>query len=186
MVVRHFVPPSSSSREAVLALAAANKYRWRIMASEGYTTSSEEELGPRGIDSNQIHGREMENREAFPIGYRGHTHLEDGWVDLASGPSLSLAIGYMGRAHHPNPALPNSLQVDIDAPTVLLRVFGFLVTDLLALKVSSTLLVPCTCVLNYYSNIITSPPCVHTRPQLVVTLLHVSTDHCRKTILENT
>lgn len=71
------------------------------------------------------------------MGYRGHTHLENGWVDLACGPSISLVIDYVSRAHHSSPALPNTMQVDIDAPTVLLRVFGFLMTDLLALKVST-------------------------------------------------
>lgn len=79
------------------------------------------------------------------MGYRGHTHLENGWVDLACGPSLSLAIDYVSRSHHPSPTLPNTMQVDINAPTVLLRAFGFLITDLLALKVSHHVLFGVSC-----------------------------------------
>ena len=127
MVVRHFVAPSNSAREAILALSAANKYRWRVLEA----SSSEERLGVQTAET-----KEAENKEAFPMGYRGHTNLEDGWIDLACGPSISLNIGYVSRAHHTDRALPNSLQVNINAPTVLLRVFGFLATDLLALKVS--------------------------------------------------
>ena len=130
MVVRHFVPPSSSSREAVLALAAANRRRWRVMRQELACSGAQQSDGQRPQSS------EAEERGDFPMGYRGHTHQRDGWVDLACGPSISLAIEYVSRAHHPNPALPNSLRVDVQAPTVLLRVFGFLATDLLALKVS--------------------------------------------------
>ena len=126
MVVRHFVAPSNSVCEAILALSAANKYRWRVLE-----VSSSEVSGVQVAEA-----KEVENRETFPMGYRGHTHLEDGWIDLACGPSISLNIGYVSHAHHTDQALPNSLQVDIDAPTVLLRVFGFLATDLLALKVS--------------------------------------------------
>ena len=119
MVVRHFIPPSHSAREAVLALAAANKYRWRVLGSG----SRPEPVG------------EAQSREAFPMGYRGHTHIEDGWVDLACGPKISLDIKYVSRNHHSDYALPNTMHVDINAPTVLLRVFGFLATDLLGLKV---------------------------------------------------
>ena len=104
----------------VLALSAANKYRWRVLGSDSGASSLEETL----------------SKETFPMGYRGHTRLEDGWIDLACGPKISLAIHYTGRSHHENHALPNTLNVDINAPTVLLRVFGFLFTDLLGLKVS--------------------------------------------------
>ena len=127
VVVRHFVPPSNSAREAILALSAANKYRWRVLEASG----SEE-----GLEVQTAEVKETESKEAFPMGYRGHTSLKDGWVDLACGPSISLNINYVSRAHHMDRALPSSLQVDIGAPTVLLRVFGFLATDLLALKVS--------------------------------------------------
>lgn len=70
------------------------------------------------------------------MGYRGHTYLEDGWVDLACGPSISLAIMYTSRNHDTDLNLPHSLHVDVRAPCVLLRVFGFLATDLLGLKAS--------------------------------------------------
>ena len=122
MVVRHHLPPSLSAREAVLALSAANKHRWRVLPTE-------QPQIPRSS--------EADNKETFPMGYRGHTLLEDGWVDLACGPSISLTIDYVGHTHHANLFLPNSMHIDISAPSVLLRVFGFLTTDLLALKVSS-------------------------------------------------
>lgn len=80
----------------------------------------------------------LEDTQHFPMGYRRHTRSEDGWVDLACGPSISISILYLSRAHHPNDTLPNSLRVDVDSPKVLLRVFGFLARDLLALKVSLT------------------------------------------------
>ena len=119
MVVRHFVPPSDSAKEAVVALAAANRHRWRVMGdSESANQASAD-------------------REAFPMGYRGHTCLEDGWVDLACGPSISLLIHYTSRNHHHDLEVPHTLHVDVSAPCVLLRVFGFLATDLLGLKVFS-------------------------------------------------
>ena len=135
LVVRHFVPPSCSSREAVLALNSANKYHWRVMEHEGH---SEIMSGHQRTADMFTYNREGDSKEVFPMGYRGHTHLENGWVDLACGPSISLVVNYVSRAHHPSPALPNTMQVDIDAPTVLLRAFGFLMTDLLALKVSTS------------------------------------------------
>lgn len=104
-----------------MALVAANRYRWRVL--------TQPHTHPRA--------ETLPDRETFPMGYRGHTAVEDGWVDLACGPSISLSIGYESRAHHSNPDLPNSMQIGIGAPTVLLRVFGFLATDLLALKVTS-------------------------------------------------
>lgn len=33
LVVRHYAPPSSSSRESLFALSSANRYRWRVMKS---------------------------------------------------------------------------------------------------------------------------------------------------------
>ena len=73
------------------------------------------------------------------MGYRGNTCLEDGWIDFACGPKISLAICYTSHKHHPNTSLPNTMNVDINAPTVLLRIFGFLMTDLLGLKVLTIL-----------------------------------------------
>ena len=118
-MVRHFVPPSDSTKEAVLALADANKHRWRVMEGTGPTNTG------------------SADRKAFPMGYRGHTRMEDGWVDLACGPVISLVIQYTSRNHHSDSELPHTLHVNISSPCVLLRVFGFLATDLLGLKVFS-------------------------------------------------
>ena len=98
-----------------------------------------------------LQGKEALNRETFPMGYRRHTAAEDGWVDMACGPSISITIGYVSRGHHSNPALPNTMQISITAPTVLLRVYGFLATDLLALKVTATP-IPQSCTCTYMYN----------------------------------
>ena len=149
------MPPSSTSREAILALSSANKYRWRVMKTKSAATSSPPHAETSSstaastqpqasftISSSQseeslqqLLEQGLEDTQHFPMGYRRHTRSEDGWVDLACGPSISISILYLSRAHHPNEALPNSLRIDVDSPKVLLRVFGFLARDLLALKV---------------------------------------------------
>lgn len=114
MVVRHYIPPSDSAKEVVLALAEANKHRWRLIHSN----------------------TELEDRDEFPMGYRGQTKSEDGWLDLACGPRISLNISYISRNHHPIAMVPHTLTIDVSAPQVLLRTYGFLLQDLLGLKVS--------------------------------------------------
>ena len=73
------------------------------------------------------------------MGYRGVTQYKDGWLDLASGPSITIAIDYTSHAHDTTPGdctrlHPNILRVDVEAPVVLIRVFGCLARDLLGLK----------------------------------------------------
>ncbi len=80
------------------------------------------------------------DKECFPMGSRDSTLYERGWLDIACGPSISIEIDYFGHRHNPSggqhtPLLPNQLQVDIESPVVLLRVFGCLARDLLGLKV---------------------------------------------------
>ena len=87
----------------------------------------------------------MVDRECFPMGYRGTTLYERGWLDIACGPSITIDIQYSGHHHHPScgdhtPLLPNTLHVDVDAPVALIRVFGCLARDLLGLKVSAHVL----------------------------------------------
>ena len=77
------------------------------------------------------------------------TLYERGWLDIACGPSISIDVSYCGHHHHPGkgehtPLLPNQLHVEIVAPVVLLRVFGCLARDLLALKVTNQLLSLCS------------------------------------------
>ena len=82
----------------------------------------------------------LEDKECFPMGSRDGTVYENGWLDIACGPSITIDIKYSGHHHDPQcgehtPLLPSVLSVGIDAPVVLIRVFGCLVRDLLALKV---------------------------------------------------
>lgn len=81
------------------------------------------------------------DKERFPMGFCDVTRYEKGWLDLACGPTITISIEYTSHNHDPSPGqhtplLPNLLHVDIDAPVVLLRVFGCLARDLLGLKVS--------------------------------------------------
>ena len=108
-----------------------------IGGGEDEETSGNELLGgaaPGGLQDNEL----------FPMGYRGITKREGGWIDLACGPSISIAIDYHSHNHdvgrgHSTPLHPNLLNIDIDTPIVLLRVFGCLGRDLLALKVKQIL-----------------------------------------------
>lgn len=254
MVVRHYLPPSSSTQDSILALSSENKHRWRVLATppspptkkvskskssspsqrskltvskgsslagsernldkEKETSQSSEHVitapvllslskeatpkvggasatpGEAGAGAGGRHqimsgitvdtslggsgsilegeqgataeggggsredegtiGSEvpgegapggLEDNELFPMGYRGVTSRESGWIDLACGPSISITINYHSHNHddrrgHSTPFNPNILNLDIDAPVVLLRVFGCLGRDLLALKVS--------------------------------------------------
>ena len=84
-------------------------------------------------------GDHLESHELFPMGCRSETLYERGWLDLACGPSITIDIEYRGCQHDPRPGsctplAPSSLHVDIDAPQVLVRVFGCLGRDLLGLK----------------------------------------------------
>ena len=111
--------------------------------SEGEKVEVEGERA--SVDVDKTHDKEL-----FPMGYCGVTRLEDGWIDLACGPSISIAINYQSHNHdvhpgHSTPLSPNVLNIDIDAPIVLLRVFGCLGRDLLALKVKKVLFSPTFC-----------------------------------------
>ena len=96
-----------------------------------------------GVSGNELGGAApggLQDNELFPMGYRGVTRRESGWIDLACGPSISITIDYHSHNHdvrrgHHTPLTPNLLNIDVDAPVVLLRVFGCLGRDLLALKV---------------------------------------------------
>ena len=84
------------------------------------------------------------DKECFPMGSCDSTLYERGWLNIACGPSITIEIDYNGHHHHPSagqhtPLLPNQLQVEIEAPVVLLRVFGCLARDLLGLKVRNSL-----------------------------------------------
>lgn len=102
----------------------------------GSPTSPSDQDGKEGPRE----GASLVDRECFPMGSCESTLYERGWLDLACGPSISIEIDYCGHGHNPKPGqhiplLPSQLHVDITAPVVLLRVFGCLARDLLALKV---------------------------------------------------
>ena len=109
--------------------------------------STEGEVGERGgeEEDNELIGGAapggLQDNELFPMGYCGVTRRDGGWVDLACGPSISISINYSSHNHDvgrgdSTPLKPNLLNIDIDAPVVLLRVFGCLGRDLLGLKVN--------------------------------------------------
>ena len=236
MVVRRYLPPSSSTRDSVLSLSAENKYRWRVLprpsspapskkatksksstsspsqrskltVSKGSSLAGSERtldkegnqsdehvitapvvssssleptpkldikssprhqivsgitvetsLGSGSIPSQEVEGQGagedevgggthasevdegLRETELYPMGYCGITKLDNGWIDLACGPSISIAIDYSSHSHDVSPGTstpltPNVLHIDVDAPVVLVRVFGCLGRDLLALKV---------------------------------------------------
>ena len=96
----------------------------------------------RNLRASTSQPEELADHEFFPMGYRGETKYESGWLDIACGSSISISINYHSHNHDPRTGkdmrqVPNVLNVDIDAPTVVLRVFGCLARDLLALKVCS-------------------------------------------------
>ena len=107
---------------------------------EGITEESDEQLDGQRI----VSPVKVSNRELFPMGYRSETLYDAGWLDLGCGPSITIDITYLGHnsdATHEEEGsknknmVPSLLKVEVDAPCVLLRVFGSLARDLLALKV---------------------------------------------------
>lgn len=88
------------------------------------------------------------SNEFFPMGYRMETQYEDGWLDIACGPELLIEINYKGHSYDPTVytdavdgeqrMVPNEVHINVEAPTVLLRVFGSLASDILALRVNTT------------------------------------------------
>ena len=237
IVVRRYLPPSSSTRDSLLSLSSENKHRWRVLGpppspptkksskskssspsqrskltvSKGSSLAGSERTLDKDKEQNQssehvitapvllspsqeptpklgggagrhqiVSGITLEtsiggsgsllegqgateggggeeekmsrnelggaapgdqDNELFPMGYCGVTRREGGWIDLACGPSISIAIDYHSHNHdvgrgHSTPLAPNLLNIDVDAPVVLLRVFGCLGRDLLALKVA--------------------------------------------------
>ena len=84
----------------------------------------------------------ISNRELFPMGHRSNTLYQSGWVDLGCGPSISIDVVYCSHnsdvkhVKTNSRMIPSILKIDVNAPSVLIRVFGSLARDLLALKVS--------------------------------------------------
>lgn len=93
------------------------------------------------------------SNEFFPMGYRSETCYEDGWLDIACGPELLIEINYKGHNYDPTVfkdsvdgeerMVPNEVHINVEAPAVLVRVFGSLANDILALRVTTVHHTPC-------------------------------------------
>ena len=108
------------------------------------STSTLDPAPEKEKEGKTVEGRNMVDKECFPMGCRHTTLYESGWLDLVCGPSISIDINYTSHNHDPSPGehtplLPNVMRVDIDAPMVLIRVFGCLARDLLGLKVRTSM-----------------------------------------------
>ena len=87
------------------------------------------------------------SNEFFPMGYRMETMHESGWLDFGCGPDLMIEISYKGHNYDPSHyedgreeekrLVPSEVHVNVEASSVLLRVFGSLAKDLLALRVTN-------------------------------------------------
>ncbi len=91
------------------------------------------------------------SNEFFPMGYRKETIYDDGWIDIGCGPDLMIEISYKGHNYDPTHfddgrdneqrLVPSEVHVNVEASSVLLRVFGSLAKDLLALRVGIILII---------------------------------------------
>ena len=85
---------------------------------------------------------ELQNgNESYPMGCCSTTFYKDGWLDICCGPEITINITYnghnsdMSHVGSSDDMVPSQVLIDINAPQVLLRVFGTLARDLLSLKV---------------------------------------------------
>lgn len=108
-------------------MAAANRQRWRF---------------PKVLlDSISL---DCANRDLFPMGVCCSTRSEDGWIDLAAGPEIAIDVSYISRRNDGLDSkikqgvipAPNTVDVQVKVPDAVVRLFGFLARDLLAVKVS--------------------------------------------------
>ena len=84
----------------------------------------------------------------FPCGTCLKTAYTDGWIDIAAGPFITVRVIYCNKR---NDGLdrkiilgikppPNVLEVEVKCDKPMLRAFGCLAKDILAIKVSSMFL----------------------------------------------
>ena len=107
-------------------MAAANRQRWRF---------------PKVLLDNV--SLDCANRDLFPMGVCCSTRSEDGWIDLAAGPEITINVSYISRRNDGLDSKirqgvippPNTVDVQVKAPDAVVRLFGFLARDLLAVKV---------------------------------------------------
>lgn len=93
------------------------------------------------VDGKNIQPQKPPKTKTFPMGCCLTTSHNNGWLDIGCGPEITIEITYRGhnsdmRHVSSGGAMnPSQMFVDINAPQVLLRVFGTLARDLLSLKV---------------------------------------------------
>ena len=116
----------------------------RSSFSEGEALTEEDILSPDLAVEQEVSRESTDggswNNEFYPMGYCCVTQYEQGWLDLGCGDSITIDINYFGHNHDPSVdskgrQTPSEVRVEIDAPVVYLRVYGFFARDLLCLKV---------------------------------------------------
>ena len=121
LALRRYVPPSSTTKESIFALSQINKHRWRW---PGHACQG---------------GGAHADKEKFPLGWVHNTTYQDGWVDLASSSNMAIHLTHCNYTHSVvesgSSLRPNVLQVEVEVPNIMLRIFGVLARDLLGLKV---------------------------------------------------
>jgi hypothetical protein len=130
LVLRKYLPPSCSTKQSVFSLSSANRKRWRWLDSHTRTDSS-------------VHCNVTDSdHERFPIGCCISTHYEDGWLDLGAGGGITIEAHYVSKRNDdldrkiPQGITPppNTVSVAIVIDKPILRVFGSLGKEILAIK----------------------------------------------------
>ena len=129
-MLRKYLPPSCSTKQSVFNLSSANRRRWRPLDSYE---------GPNSTACNAPDS----DYERFPLGCCISTHYEDGWLDLGAGRGITLEAHYVskrnddldGRIPQGITPPPNTVNVIVQIDKPILRVFGSLAKEILAIKV---------------------------------------------------
>lgn len=111
-------------------MSQINKHRWR------WPSHAQKRGGAAHTD-----------KEKFPLGWVHNTTYQDGWVDLACSSNIMIHLTHSNYTHsvveNGSSLRPNVLQVEIEVPSIMLRIFGVLARDLLGLKVQTSTVLIC-------------------------------------------
>lgn len=94
LVGRLNIPASNTLRRSLLSLARNEDYR----ACTRLLSSTSANINPETYESSDEHTPSNESENELSGGWRRHTDLRSGWVDVFSTPILSLIIMY---TYHP-------------------------------------------------------------------------------------
>lgn len=103
----------------------------------------------KALGRNSESVKEKPSSKKFPMGCCMSTSYEAGWLDLGCGPSITIDVVFHNHnsdmTHVPlkERMVSSQIIVNVDIPCVLLRVFGTLARDLLALKVNNDQVFSC-------------------------------------------